>query len=169
MRKFFRIMGLAALCVVGSVALVVVAAYSMGTVTVSVEEKKPGGHHVYVPVPAVVIPLGVRLAPPEDLADTIAQVRPWLPAIKIASEELARCPDTTLVEVTNAEEKVRIAKNGDSLVIDVDSPEEQVHVSAPLETAYTLACQFEGMNERARRPAKQSARAIPAEDLETGN
>jgi hypothetical protein len=169
MRKFFRIVGFAVLCVAGSVALLVAAAYSMGTVTVSVENKKPDGPHVYVPVPAVAIPLGMRFAPAEDLAGAATQVRPWLPAIKAASEELARCPNTTLAEVTSAEEKVRIIKDGDSIVIDVDSPEENVHVSVPLETAYTVACQFETMNERVSRSAKQKSGPTQAEELEYTN
>ncbi len=169
MRRFFRIVGVALLCIMGSLAVLVAIAYSMGTVTVSVHEKKPDGQHIYVPVPAVVIPLGMRLAPPEDMADTAAEIRPWLPALKVASEELARCPDTTLVEVTSPEDKVRIAKSGDSIVIDVDSPEENVHVSVPLETAYRVASQFEGMDERASRPAQQRSRATLAEDLESSN
>jgi hypothetical protein len=149
MRRFFRIVGLAALCIIGSLAIVVAAAYSMGTVTVSVHEKKPNGEEVYLPVPAVVIPLGMRLAPAEDLADATAEVRPWLPAIKLASEELARCPDTTLVEVISPAEKVAIRKNGASIVIDTDSPEERVRVSLPLGAAYLAASQLESLDEKA--------------------
>ncbi len=169
MRRFFRTVGLAVLCIMGSLALVVAVAYSMGTVTVSVDEKKPNGQHVYVPVPAVVIPLGMRLAPSEDLADAAAEVRPWLPAIKAASEELVRCPDTTLVEVTSPEEKVRIAKSGNSIIIHVDSPEENVHVSVPLETAHMVASQFEALDERLDRSAKPRSRPSLPEDLESSN
>jgi hypothetical protein len=148
MRRFFRIVGLAALYIVGSLAVIVTLAYSMGTVAVSVYEKKPNGGQVYVPVPAAVIPLGLRLAPADDLANAATEVRPWLPAIKVASEELAHCPDTTLVEVTNPTEKVAITKSGNSIVIDVDSPEERVHVSVPLGTAYMVASQLERLDER---------------------
>ncbi len=148
MRGFFRIVGLAVLCILGSVAVVVTLAYSMGTVTVSVHEKKLNGDQVYVPVPAVVIPLAMRLVRAEDFADAAAEVRPWLPAIKVAAEELARCPDTTLVEVTNHAENVAISKSGGSLVIDVDSPEERVHVSVPLRAAYMVAAQLERLDEK---------------------
>jgi len=137
MRRFFRIVGLAALCIIGSLAIVVAVAYSMGTVTVSVHEKKPNGA------------LGMRLAPAEDLADATAEVRPWLPAIKLASEELARCPDTTLVEVISPAEKVAIRKNGDSIVIETDSLEERVRVSVPLGAAYLAASQLESLDEKA--------------------
>jgi hypothetical protein len=146
MRRFFRIVGLAVLCIVGSLTAIVAVAYSMGTVTVSVHEKKPGGARVYVPVPAVVIPVVMRLAPAEDLADAAAQVRPWLPAIKVASEELTRCPDTTLVEAISPAEQVTITKAGDSMVVDVDSAEERVHVSVPLEAAYMVASQLERLD-----------------------
>ncbi len=168
MKRFFRMVGLVILCVMGSVLLLVAVAYSMGTVTVAVDEKRPEGHHLYVPVPAIVIPLGVRLAPPGDLADAAVEVRPWLPAIKAASEELARCPDTTLVEVTDSEEKVRIAKRGDSIVVDVDGQEESVHVSVPLGTAYTLASQFESLPDRVSSSAGHHSKAIVT-DMATSN
>lgn len=148
MRGFFRIVGLAVLCILGSVAVVVTLAYSMGTVTVSVHEKKLNGDQVYVPVPAVVIPLAMRLVRTEDLADAAAEVRPWLPAIKVAAEELAHCTDTTLVEVTNHAENVAISKSGGSIIIDVDSPEERVHVSVPLGAAYMVAAQLERLDEK---------------------
>jgi hypothetical protein len=53
----------------------------------------------------------------------------------VASEELARCSDGPLVEVDSKGEHVRIHKQGKCLFIAVDSEEETVRLSFPLEAA----------------------------------
>jgi hypothetical protein len=129
---------------VGCVLLLIgVLVYSAGAVKVDVREKTPGGHHIWLAVPAIVVPIGARLAPKDKLRDALREARPWLPTIKVASEELVRCPDTSLVEVDNQQEHVRITKRGNALIIDVDSPEESVHVSLPLGVVAYTAGQLE--------------------------
>lgn len=113
--------------------------YNAGAVRVSVQEKTPDGEHFRLVLPAAVVPVALRFIPEEKLRDASVKLRPWLPAIKIASEELARCPDGPLVLVDGPDEKVSIAKLGGSLVIDVDSSAESVHVSFPLKTLASAA------------------------------
>jgi hypothetical protein len=112
-----------------------VLVYNEGAARVDVREKTRNGEHIYLVVPAVVLPVAVRLIPRDKLKDARHQIRPWLPAIKAASEELARCPDGPLVEVDSKREHVRIHKLGRSLFVAVDSDEETVRVSFPLEAA----------------------------------
>ena len=130
--------------ILASVASVPVLAgafvYNAGLARVEVIEKTPNGHHIRLYVPAVVVPIAVRLAPKEKLRRASRDLQAWLPAIKAASEELRRCPDGPLVEVDSRDEHVRIMKRGDALVIDVDSASETVHVSFPLRAlAYTAS------------------------------
>jgi hypothetical protein len=122
----------------GALAMVVVGGvvvYNEGAVRVDVQEKARSGKHIHLIVPAVVLPVAARLVPRDKLEDARREVGPWLPTIKAASEELARCPDGPLVEVDSKREHVRIHKLGKSLFIAVDSDEETVRVSFPLEAA----------------------------------
>lgn len=127
----------------GTVLLTGAVAYSGGVVKVDVEEKKPGGTHIFLPLPANAVSLGLRFVPEKHLNHIPPQARQWMPAVKIAAEELERCPDGPLVLVDTADEKVSIVKRGGSLVIDVDTKQESVHLSFPLSLAISLANQIE--------------------------
>ncbi len=123
----------------GIVLLMGMVAYSEGAVTVYVRQKEPRGTRIWLPVPALLVEVGMRFVPPDKLREASTQIRPWLAAIEAASNELARCPDATLVEVKNATEHVLISKQGDILRIDVDDDNDTVHVSVPIEFASSLA------------------------------
>jgi hypothetical protein len=149
--------GAAGMLLLGTLVLGGAAVYDMGAVRVSVQEKKPGGDHVRLLIPAVAVPLGLRIAPEEKLREAALQARPWLPALRIASQELERCPDGPLVEVTNPHEKVSIVKRGHSLLIDVDSEDETVHVSVPLRAVTSVVERLETVAERADERASADA------------
>lgn len=114
-----------------------------GFIGVRVHEKKPDGTNLRLYVPAILVPLGVRIAPERDLERAMSHAREFLPAMRVAAEELERIPDGPLVEVDSAREHVLIAKRGGSLVVDVDSDRETVHVSVPLRTVRNLARDLE--------------------------
>jgi hypothetical protein len=137
--------GAASGVVLGSFLLGAVVIYDAGAVRIRVHEKKAGGDNIRLIVPAAAVPLAMRLAPEKDLRKASKDVRPYLPAIKIAAEELAKCPDGPLVQVTSSKERVSIAKHGDSLAIDVDSEDETVHVSFPLKMVHSVAQRLEGI------------------------
>ena len=109
--------------------------YNEGVVRVDVLEKTHNGEHIHLIAPAAVLPVAVRLVPRHKLNDARREIGPWLPTLTVASKELARCPDGPLVEVDSDREHVRIYKRVKSLFIDVDSEEETVHLSFPLEAA----------------------------------
>ena len=116
--------------------------YNEGAVRVEVREKTRNGEHIHLVVPAVVFPVAARLVPRDKLKDARHKIGPWLPTIKVASEELTRCPDGPFVEVDSNREHVRIRKQSGSLFIDVDSEEETVHVSFPLQAAADTVSQL---------------------------
>src|SRR5205809_43752 len=127
------------LVVVGAVLLTGLVAYSEGAVMVYVQEKKPEGHRLWVPVPALLVDLGVRFAPDERPRDALRDLQPWLPAIEAASRELKRCPDGLLVEVQDRTDHVTVSKGGDVLRVDVDSETDTVHVSVPISLIESVA------------------------------
>jgi hypothetical protein len=129
----------------GALAMLVVGGvfvYDQGAVRVDVREKTRDGKHIYLVVPAVVLPAAARLVPRDKLKDARRNIGPWLPTIKVATKELARCSDGPLVEVDSNGEHVRIHKQGRSLFIAVDSEEEAVRVSFPLEAAADTVSQL---------------------------
>lgn len=122
--------------------------FHQGVVRVSVEETKPGGERVRLVLPAALLPLGVRAVPEEAIREAAPAARDVLPAIRLAARELARCPDTLLVEVRDAGEHIRLAKRDGRLILDVDSPRERVHVSLPLRTLAAIADRVEAASRQ---------------------
>ena len=127
------------LVIVGVALLTGLVAYSEGAVIVYVHEKKPEGHRIWVPAPALLVDLGVRFVPEERLRDALQDLRPWLPAIEAAGHELERSPDGLLVEVKDRTDHVMVSKCGDVLRVDVDSETETVHVSVPISLIESVA------------------------------
>jgi len=150
--------------VLGTLLVAGAFVYDMGAIRVSVQGKQPGGENVHLIVPAAVVPLALPFVPDKDLQEAAEQVRPWLPAIEAATEELARCPDGPLVQVTSPHEKVSIVKRGDSLVIDVDDANEKVHLSVPVKLVSVIAGQIARVpppkGERAAEPTPSEASAL---------
>jgi hypothetical protein len=142
MGRFFRALGRILLVMAGFFLVGVALLYSQGAVSVYVHEKQPGGHTIWVPVPALAVTQGIRFVPQKDLGNGTRELRPYLPAIRIATEELARCPDTRFVEVQDADDHVVISKQGNLLLIDVDSSDATVHVSFPIDLVPAVAEQL---------------------------
>jgi hypothetical protein len=137
------VVGTAVLVLLGTAVLAGAVAFSAGTVRVRVLEKKPGGENVNLVLPALAVPVGLKLMPDEARRDAAAQVGPWAPALEALSQELARTPDFVLVEVNNPREHVLIRKQGRSLLIDVDNQDETVHVSFPIRLMASVASEFD--------------------------
>lgn len=121
------------------VVLATVATYDAGALKVSVKKKKPGGQNIRLIVPAVLVTAALNLVPAEKLQEEAEEIKPWLPAIRSASQQLARSPDAVLVEVIGSDEQVSIAQRGGALIVDVDSSQESVHVTVPLKLLDSLA------------------------------
>lgn len=143
LKPVVRFAGGALVLLLGTVVVAGTVAFHAGSVRVYVLEKKPGGDHINLLIPAALIPLGMKFIPDRGRQRAATRLEPWLPAIKAASLELARCPDGLLVEVENARERVRVEKVFGSLVIDVDSEDVSVHVSFPLKLVARVATEFE--------------------------
>jgi hypothetical protein len=120
------------------------AVISAGTVYVSVEEKGADGFSISIPLPVNLASAALSFIPEEELEDIRAEIGPWMPVVEVVLEELARCPDGTLVEVEDDRETVSIVKRGGKLVIDVDNRHDRVHVSVPIRGVEKLVRQLGG-------------------------
>ena len=105
---------------------------SEGLVQVKVIEKQPRGHHVNVIAPALLMPIAAHFVPPQHLGSAKNEMQPYLPTIRAALDSLREANDVVFVEVKEQDEHVVVAKSGGSIVVDVDDPNETVHVSTPI-------------------------------------
>jgi hypothetical protein len=105
---------------------------SEGMIEVKVAEQQPEVHHVYVLAPALLVPMAVNFIPRRNFEQASSELKPWMPTIRAALDELRESQDVTLVEVREPGQHVTVAKHGGSVVIDVTDQDDTVHVSAPI-------------------------------------
>jgi hypothetical protein len=73
-------------------------------------------------------------------------MREALPIIDAAIPALNDTPDGVLVEVRDPGEHVVVTKRGGSIIVDVNDPDETVHVSVPLIAAQSAIHQIAEAN-----------------------
>ncbi|HKW16944.1 MAG TPA: hypothetical protein VJO35_05500 [Terriglobales bacterium] len=122
--------------VVGTVLVAGAAVSSEGFIHVKVHEKQADGTNLNLIVPAALATTALHFVPARDLgARDSAQLRQCLPIIDAAIPALRDAPDGVLVEVVDAQDHVLVQKIGGAVVVDVNDPEDVVHVSVPLGAA----------------------------------
>jgi hypothetical protein len=114
----------------------VAAVHRSGTIAVDVREA--GGGRLAVHLPAAVANLAINLVPSALLRDATRELRPWLPATLEGWGALERADDFVLVEVLDGPERVRVAKRGTSLDIEVEQGTERYAISVPLRTVRSV-------------------------------
>jgi len=119
---------------------------SEGMVQVKVIEKHPQGHHINVIAPALLGPIAVHFVPRHNLADASRQIKPYLPTVRAALDALRDADDVVFVEVKERDQHVQVAKSGGSIVVDVDDPDETVHVSTPIRAISSVIEQLADAN-----------------------
>ena len=115
-----------------TLALATVYTFREGIVRVDVDEFEEGGAHVHVWAPASVVPLALHFVPDRKLAKLYDHAGEWAPIAHIAAQEMRRYPNSTFVEVQDGREHVRVGTAGAKVEVEVEGPEENVHVAVPL-------------------------------------
>ncbi len=114
-----------------------------GMVTVRVEEGGPNGTDLYLPLPALLVSVGLGVAeiavPPEELARLRGDAAPYRPMLRTLTRELERCPDAVLVDVVSDSESVRVIKRGGTFLVWVDAEDARVRVAFPARTVSQVA------------------------------
>jgi hypothetical protein len=126
------LLGKVALGIAGTALAGVGLICSEGMIEVNVVEKQPEAHHVYVLAPAMLMPIGMHFVPSRKLGRAAMELRPWMPTIRAALDQLRAGEDMTLVDVREPGQHVLVTKDGGSMVVDVTDKDETVHVSAPI-------------------------------------
>ncbi|HEV2491215.1 MAG TPA: hypothetical protein VGT03_15525 [Candidatus Acidoferrales bacterium] len=127
------LLGKFAIGMLGSVVAAGAVVSSEGFIHVRVHENQANGTHLSLVVPAMIVPVALKFVPRRDLEEPARRVEPWLPLIDAAISGLDDCADgTTLVEVTDRDQHATVVKSGGAIVLDVQDPDETVHVAVPL-------------------------------------
>src|ERR1700751_3214017 len=125
--------------------LVLAGAYTFHDGVLGVDEYHGNGRHVHMWVPAAVVPAAMHFVPKERMEEVTVQVSPWLPTLRAVTKELRKYPEAEFVNVSDADasQHVRVRTHNGKLIIDVDQPDEHVHVTCPLAMIEGVADELE--------------------------
>jgi len=125
--------------------IVLAGAYTMreGVIRIDIDEFRSGGSHVHMWVPAAAVPMAMHLVPDKHWRHASEQAREAIPILHAIVKELKKYPDADFVEVMDHDQHVRIRTHDGKLQIDVDAPDEKVHVLCPLSTIEDVTIQLE--------------------------
>ena len=133
----------AALGLGGTLVLAGTYTFREGVIRVDVDEFRSGGSHVHMWVPAAAVPMVMHLVPDKHWRHATEQSREALPILHAVVNELKKYPDAVFVEVIDHNQHVQIRTHDGKLQIDVDAPDERVHVLCPLSTIEDVTSQLE--------------------------
>ena len=133
----------AALGLGGALVMAGVYTFHEGLIRVDVDEYGTGGSHVHMWVPAAVVPITMHFVPRHHLRDVTEHAREFLPVAHALFKELKEFPDAEFVEVKDDDQHVRIRTHDGKLQIDVEAPDQNVHVLVPLSTVDDVVGQLE--------------------------
>jgi len=141
----------AALGIGGTLALAGAYTFHQGILRVDVDEYRAGGSHVHFWAPAAVVPMVMHLVPDKEMrcVSTNANAHDALPLVHAIIKELRKYPDTDFVEVIDRDQHVHVRTHAGKLQIDVQTPDENVHVLCPLATIEDVSSQLEDRIPRA--------------------
>ena len=125
--------------------LVLAGAYTMreGVIRIDVDEYRSGGSHVHMWVPAAAIPMAMHFVPSNHMRHASEQAREALPILHAFVKELKKYPDAEFVEIDDNDQHIRMRTHQGKLQIDVDAPDQKVHVLCPLSAIEDITSQLE--------------------------
>ena len=125
--------------------IVLAGAYTMreGVIRVDVDEYRAGGSHVHLWVPAAAVPMAMHLVPSKHMRHASEQAREALPVLHAFVKELKKYPDAEFLEVVDRDQHVRMRTHGGRLQVDVEAPDQKVHVLCPLSAIEDVTSQLE--------------------------
>jgi hypothetical protein len=126
-------------------SLVLAGAYTMreGVIRIDVDEYHSGGSHVHIWVPAAAVPMAMHFVPSKQMRCASEQAREALPILHVAIKELKKYPDAEFIQIDDNDQHVRVRTRAGKLQVDVDAPDQKVHVLCPLSTIEDVTSQLE--------------------------
>ena len=115
----------ATLCVVG----IMLWFQHEGLLVVQVQESH--GSDVRICFPAALAQLAVDLSPGCCVQTAECKLKNYRPLVTELCKEMGNSPDFTMVETRDSDQAVRVCKHGADLLVEVQSPDEHVHLTIP--------------------------------------
>ncbi len=133
-----RGMGTVPAVALAALAGVLTAGLMMDWVVVDVETTGPDAVNITIPFPLLVGRIAAAAVPDSLLEEAVMppEVAENRELVMTAIRALSDCPDGNLVTVDAPDAKVRINKEGDQLLIDVDADDAVVHCRVPVKGIY---------------------------------
>jgi hypothetical protein len=128
-----------ALGLASTVAFATAYTFREGVIRVDVDEFRQGGSHVHVWVPAAAVPVALHFAPKEHMQEAAVHIEPFMPTIRALAKELRKYPEVTFVDVQDGKQHVKVGTHNGKIQVDVESPDESVHVACPISTVEEVA------------------------------
>ena len=124
--------------------LVLMTAYTFrqGVVRVDVDESAANGSHVHLWFPAAGVPMAMHMVPSRHFRHMDEHAQQFLPVLHVIAKELDKYPEAEFADIQDGTEHAHVRTHNGSLVIDVDSPDEHVHVAFPLVTLDDVATEL---------------------------
>ena len=125
----------------GVTSAATVAVFDGGVALVEVENDDVD---LMLPVPMGLLNIGLTLAPyltGEPIMPDMSEHRDFL---HLVADQLRQLPDATFIEAKDGGERVTISRRGGHFIIDVDSTDDRVHVSLPVEATARLLDRIAG-------------------------
>lgn len=120
----------------GTIVLAGAYTFRQGVLRVDADTRCASGSssHVHFWIPAAVVPMALHLVPRSQLMRMGDQGQEWMPVMRALSKELEKYPNTEFVEIQDGNQHAVVRTHNGKLQIDVDSPDEKVHVVCPVAT-----------------------------------
>lgn len=124
---------------------VLAGAYTMreGVIRIDVDEFRSGGSHVHLWVPAAAIPMAMHFVPEKHWQHASQNTCEAVPILHAIVKELKKYPDAEFMQVDNGGQHMHLRTHNGKLQIDVDGPDEKVHILCPLSTIEDVSVQLE--------------------------
>jgi hypothetical protein len=115
-----------------------------GVIEIDLRSKGSGGTDIHgLRIPGPLVEAALVCVPHSVFAEAREEMGDWGAFLRKTCQVLAKQDDFTLVEVRSNDEAVTIRKEGNQLVIDVDTADERVHVKVPIGLAEAVAKKIE--------------------------
>jgi hypothetical protein len=144
-RPVWIVLGCLVILATVAIATFAVNAYRAGVLVVRVQEAGPNGSDFAIRIPAILVPMALRVVPDAPLREAAAAAASWTPAVRAMTKVLSDSPDFLLVRVDSSCEAVDIRKEDRNLIVDISSLEEKVYVSLPLGILSAVMKRLEGV------------------------
>ena len=124
--------------------LVLMTAYTFrqGVIRVDADENRPNGSHLHFWVPAAGVSMAMHMVPGRHFRHIDEQARRFLPVLHVIAKELDKYPEAEFMDIQDGAQHAHVRTHNGSLVVDVDEPDEHVHVACPLVTIDDVAAQL---------------------------